>query len=162
MMPVTSRRVIMRSALHLAVAVLALPVALRADEKEPTAYELKLKPAVVGKDDAELLRLRKERYNAALEIVQLQLVRVESGRGNVGPVGPAIERVVVAGLELEPGPKERLALIEEAIRFAKHVEELAKLRFDAGQVPKDEVALARFIRLGAEIRLAREKERGKK
>lgn len=150
----------MRCTVALAV-LLALPPALSAGDKEPDS-ELKFPPAKPHRDDGELRRLQKERYNAALEILQLEMLRVKAGQSQAQLLGEAVERVVVAGLDMEPGPKERLALLEEAVRVSKDVEQVAAAGFDAGRLLKADLLRARCDRLRTEIRVQREKERGRK
>jgi hypothetical protein len=153
----------MRLFLQLTVALQALSTALQADEKKPAAFALKLKPAVVGKDDSELLRLRKERFNTTADLVRVELARFASGqRDSVMKLGMALDRLVSAGLELELGPKERLAILEECVRISKDAETVVAGEVEAGQITVAELLRMRVFRLDAEIRLAREKERGKK
>jgi hypothetical protein len=137
---------------------------LQAKEKEPPKFELKLKTAIIEKDDSELRKLQKERYNTALEIVELQLRRLETGMGNLGGVTTAFDRVITSGLDLYPGGAVRVAILEEAVRYTKHVEEAVKTQFESGNVSKGELSIAHYTRLTAELRLLREKEKenGKK
>jgi hypothetical protein len=140
---------------------MAIPNSLNAKEKEPSKFELKLKSAIVEKDDSEVRKLQKERYNTALELVDLLLRRLESGMGSISGVSTAFDRVITSGLDLYPSGPVRVIILEEAVRYTKHVEENVKVQFEAGVVGQSDVAVAHYTRLTAEIRLLREKEKQK-
>jgi hypothetical protein len=150
---------VLSSILFLAVAQAS------AQEKETPKeehFKLKIKHAEFANGDSALVKLQKERYNAALEMVELHLLRVETGRDNIAGIGLAIERAIEAGFELKSNANDRQKLLEESVRFAKYVEEIVGRQYGAGIVSKSDVAMARYVRANAEIRLLREKETGKK
>jgi hypothetical protein len=130
--------------------------------REGQKFELKLTPAKVEKGDSELLKLQKERYNSAVEMVQLHLLRIETGRDSMAGIGQSLDRAVQSFLDLESTSKEKQDLFAETVRFAKHVEEIVKRQQSAGFLSQSDVALARYVRLTAEIRLLKEKEGEKK
>jgi hypothetical protein len=145
----------------LCTLALAVAPANAADEKGFSKFELKIKPTKVDQNDGELLKLQKERYNAAVEVVEVEMLRVEAGRQTAAGMGAAINRVVEAGLDFMTEPKERLALLDESIQAAKHIEQLMKLMYDNGVVNRSELAIARHSRLSMEIRRLREMNRKK-
>ncbi len=131
-----------------------------AEEKDEGPNFAAAKPE---KNDSELRRLQKERYNNAVELLRQELNHFNAGQaGRANRVGQAIERIVIAGLELEPGPRERLAMLEEALRMSKYIEKIVSVAQQVGQGTTLDVCHARAHRLEAEIRLQREKERGKR
>jgi outer membrane protein TolC len=73
-----------------------------------------------------------------------------------------MDMLVGAGLELFSEPKERLAVLDESVRYSQHVEKITALRHEAGTVPRSDVSRAKYIRATAEIRLLREKEKPKR
>ena len=155
----------MRSISFILPLFLISTLPIDAQEKEPQKlerFQLKLKPSKVESTDGELTKLQKERYNAALEVVELHLLRIEMGRDSVAGVGLAVDRLIQSGVELDSAAKDRQELLEEAVRFSKHVEEVVNRQYNAGFVTKSDLALSRYARLNAEIRLLKEKENGKK
>jgi hypothetical protein len=94
-----------------------------------------------------------------LEVVELHLLRIEMGRDSIAGVGLAVDRLVQSGIELETALKDRMDLLEETVRFSKHIEEVVNRQYNAGFVTKSDLALARYARLNAEIRLLKEKEK---
>ncbi len=131
---------------------------IEADEKELPKYEFKLKAVDVKKADMPLAKLLKERYNAAIDCAHDEMERIEEGRSTIAAIGEAIDLMVGAGLELFTDPKERLAVLEESIRYTGFVEKITALRYEAGAVLRSDLMKARYLRLTAEIRLLREKE----
>jgi len=135
---------------------------LYGQQKDSPKFELKFKPAKLESGDSELVKLQKARFNAAIEMVELHLMRIETGRDSISAVGLAIDRVVRHGLELNSDAKDRLELLEEALRFTKHVEDVVNLQYNAGFVSKIDRVQIRYTRLNLEIGLLTEKERGKR
>jgi uncharacterized protein related to proFAR isomerase len=153
----------------LAVAVLFMASAPLAaadekppDERPPREFEIKLKPVEIADGDSQLVKLQKERYNAALTVVKLRLLRVAAGKDTLVALGDTFERLVDAGLEVLPTPKERHELLERAVEAAKQMERIVTLLHKEGRISTDEFEQARFVRLSAEIRLLKEKEHAKK
>jgi hypothetical protein len=132
------------------------------DEKLPPEFEIRLKPVKSAEGDSQLVKLQKERYNTALTIVRLRLLRVAAGKDTLVALGDTFERLVDAGLEILPTPKERLELLERAADAAKEMERIVNFSHKEGRISTDEFEQARFVRLSAEIRLLKEKDRGKK
>jgi hypothetical protein len=122
----------------------------------------RLKPRKIEKGDSALLTLQKERYNFALEAVQLVMERfVPAGKEPLQFVLDALERMVLAGLDIESDPKSRIAILEESVRLSKLIEGWVKAEFEAGKTTIANIAIASSARRSAEIRLLKEKE-GKK
>lgn len=128
-----------------------------ADDKELEKYTFNLKAVDIKKDDSALTKLQKERYNAAIDCAADEMLRIEAGRSTILALSEAVDMMTIAGLDLFTDAKERLAVLEESVRFAKYAEKIAEIRFESGAVPKSDVQKAKFIRLTAEIRVAREK-----
>ena len=142
--------------------LLVMPCTTTAQEKEPEKYEFKLRAVELKKDDGPLAVKLKERYNTSIEHMLSLIPRIESGTVTIAANGEAIDMIVGAGLELFTEPKERIAVLEESLRFSQELERFAKSQFDAGQTRLSEMLKSRYIRQTAEIRLLREKERGKR
>ena len=143
-----------------AILAITIPCAspLTADEKDAPKYEFKLKAVDVKNTDTPLAKLLKERYNAAIDFALDEMARIQEGRFTVMALGEAMDLMVGAGLELFSDPKERLAVLDESLRYSQHAEKITTLRYEAGAVPKSDVVTAKYIRLTAEIRILREKE----
>jgi hypothetical protein len=135
-----------------------IPSTALAAVKELPKYVFQLKAVEVKNTDTPLTKLLKERYNAAIEIANDEMVRIEAGQSTITALAEAIDLTVSAGLELLIEPKERLALLEESLHYAQQAEKIAAVRYDAGAVPRSELSKAKLIRANAEIRLLREKE----
>jgi hypothetical protein len=135
------------------------------DDGEPKEFEpalLKMKPLETGPRDADLYKLLKERFNAALAEVQAAHQRVVAGQIGVEGLFDATARLKHAGLEVFDDPKERIKLLEQFVELAKEVERITDLRQQAGRATVEEVQRVRYFRLDAEIALLRLKKENSK
>lgn len=129
-----------------------------ADDKDPPKYEFKLKAIDVKNTDTPLAKLLKERYNTAIDIALDEMACMEVGKVTITAMGESMDLLVGAGLELFAERNERLAVLEEAVRYTQQVERITSLRHEAGTVSRSDLLKAKYIRMTAEIRVLREKE----
>jgi hypothetical protein len=137
------------------LALLPLRVAA-ADEKTPAVLDAK--PMEPAKGDDELHKLLKERYNAALEEVQVRFKQVIAGTGNPDELARAGRRLLHARLELCEKAADRVPVYEQQLELARMVEKIQKARHDAGQVSVADWDQARYERLDIEIGLLNAKK----
>jgi hypothetical protein len=157
----SSLRILQLAAITLAGLVVSAPVA-RGDEIPAVVGKLKklvdepLKPAP---GDDEIQKLMKERYNAAVMVVQSRLQEYMAGRGTLQNFEDAIRKVRDARLELTDKPAEQLPILELCLGLAREVEGITDARFQAGQIGAAERDEARRARIDAEIHLLRVKKK---
>jgi hypothetical protein len=150
----------MRTAVMVLLAVVCglalLPARVAAEDKTPAILDAR--PMEPAKGDDELRKLLKERYNAALDEVQVRHKQVLGGIGSVSAMALAGRRLLKARLALCDKPAERVPVYEEHLELAREVEKIQKARHDAGQVSVADWDEARFYRLDLEIELLRAKK----
>jgi hypothetical protein len=133
-----------------ALAVCATPAA--AAPVEP--------PKTPAKDDAaELRQLQQQRINVLSRLVELLTRQYKSGTAGFGEVAAAQIQLVDAKLDATEKPKERLALLEEQVKMAKALRDVADMRFRNGACTAADVCRAKALCLEIKIKLLR--ERGK-
>jgi hypothetical protein len=125
---------------------------------------LKAKPLKPDPKDDELRKLLKERYNVALDEMNLQYKLYEAGSpaATLDIVFESGERVVSARLELCDQPADKIPILVQLVEMRKEIEKIAKARFDAGRIAPQDFARARYFRLDAEIQLLRAKRAAEK
>jgi hypothetical protein len=119
----------------------------------------KLKKIADSDDDLE--KLLKGRFNEAVGVLTLRVQTYQAGRGTFEQVFEAARHVLRSELDLTEKQAEQVAVREKFLTLAKELERIAKLRFEAGQVPKDEVHTAAYWRIDAEIQLVKAKRKAK-
>jgi outer membrane protein TolC len=129
----------------------------RAAEGEEKSPLLTGKPLRIDPKDDELQKLLKERYNAAQAGVEVFLKQYQAGVVDLDHVFEASRRLRVARLELCEKPEEKIACLEELVRFMKSIEQLAEGKSRAGVESNVDVMRARYYRLDVEIELLRAK-----
>jgi hypothetical protein len=137
------------------LALLA-PRAVAEDDKTPAVLDAK--PMEPTKGDDELHKLLKERYNAALEEVQVRYKQILAGTSNLDELARAGRRLLHARLELCEKAPERVPVYEQQLELARMVEKIQKARHDAGQVSVADWDHARYERLDLEIQLLHAKK----
>jgi RNA polymerase sigma factor (sigma-70 family) len=130
----------------------ASPAPSQPEAKQPPAGA---QPAQKSTNDAKVRELLKERLATLKELVIFAEKAFQSGRGSPDDVAQARIQVARTELELCDTNKERVAVHERIVAFAKEWETAVKVRYDAGQTPVNEVLKARVFRLDAEIDLER-------
>lgn len=104
---------------------------------------LKAKPLEIGPADDELTRLLKARYNAAQTVAIIEFVDYWRGF-QCNLVLDSGRRLLRAGLELNPSPKERLQFVGQMIEFANQVEFAMRLPPKEGLIPVESKKLEEF------------------
>jgi len=127
--------------------------------EEPTPAYLKREPLKPAPGDTPLRKLEKERFNAALAAAQARYLEYLSGRGTIEITLDSVQRLADAELALTDKPAERVAILERGLGLYRDAEKVAELRFEAGKITLADREEARYLRLNAEIRLLREKEK---
>lgn len=118
---------------------------------------VRLKPLKIEKEDSEIRKLQKERFNKSIDVVQGLLALFDSGTVPVPFLLESQERMVAAGLEIEIDQKSRVAILEEGVRLAKMTEDLLKSEVDAGKARSWQAHYAGYVRADFQLRLLKEK-----
>ena len=129
-----------------------------ADADEPPVVAkvrpiLKAKPVEPSKNDDELKKLLKARYNTAVRLLRAAYDRVESGRDtpeSLFAAGAILTLVVIA---------DQIAMRELYLEIAKEVEKFTETRFQDQRISVMELESVRYQRLTAEIELIRAKKK---
>jgi hypothetical protein len=123
--------------------------------------EVKLPKLLAGKPladlpkDNELGRLLKARYNAALEESQARYQEYAAGKVSLDQLSETLRRLMDAGVEAREAAADQMALREQFVELAREVERASRERHGAGRISAAEMARARYLRLDAEVNLAR-------
>lgn len=110
-------------------------------------------------DSAELKALEKERIATLTRLVDLVVARYRRGGVDFHEVAQARHELLNAKLDSAGSSEERIALLEEQLKWAKETLNVAEVRFDAGRVTEPDVCRAKAFCLDVKIKLMR--ERGK-
>jgi hypothetical protein len=113
--------------------------------------------AISAKDN-ELEQLLKKRYNVAVERARILATGTLEGKVSAADLSAAIDQATKAGLEFLKDPKERMAVIERKVRFARMAEDLARARYQQGVGSIEDLKSAEFHHLTAKIELLKEKQ----
>src|SRR5262249_46379667 len=108
-----------------------------------------------GKDDDEMRKLLKARYNAALREANARFKEFLAGRGTPAEFTPSTRRLLRAELALCEKAADRVKVQEKFLSMTREVERIQKLRHEAGRIGEAELARAEHDRLEAEIELLR-------
>jgi len=126
-------------------------------------------PQAAAKDapgDGELKKLLKARYREAVaEVKSARAVYeqgVGQGRSPLDDMLQAASRVKKSALELCSTSAEKVAVLQQQVKFCKDVETAVAERYDQGIDPASSLHRARYARLSAEIELVRGKKEGEK
>jgi outer membrane protein TolC len=100
--------------------------------------------------------LLKQRAEAAREGLKFAQAEFQAGRSTGEALADWSRKLAAA--ELDRGnPNSGLAALEDHVERLKELEKAKQVRFDAGRIPPQDMAAARYARLDAEIWLARVK-----
>jgi len=125
------------------------------EPEEKTPKILTAKPLKPGPKDDELRRLLIERYNSAVTEMQGRHQEVLAGKGTLEVFAVVGKRLVESGLELNEKPADRVTLLEQYLELMREIEKINVSLFEAGRISKADLALARYLRIDAEIKLLR-------
>ena len=135
-----------------------MPLSAADDNEFKLPAVLEGKPLEPAKDDDEMRKLLKGRYNAALREAKGRYGQFLAGKVTAEALAPSTRRLLRAELALCDKAADRIKVREQFLLMAKEVERIIKLRHDAGRIEEPEVAQAEHDRLDAEIELLREKK----
>jgi hypothetical protein len=127
-------------------------------DKEPEEKLPKIltaKPFKPGPKDDELRRLLIERYNSAVTEMQGRHQEFLVGKGTLEIFAVVGKRLVDSGLELNEKQADKVSLLEQYLELMREVEKINASLFEAGRISKADLALARYLRIDAEIKLLR-------
>ena len=111
-------------------------------------------------DDA-VKKLLKDRYNAALDLLKVQIERFGAGHANVTASSfvDAMDQVLRARRELTDKPADLLPLLELRFELARDAETRAEAQYRSGLIGPAGIPAARIVRIDAEIDLLRMQKR---
>jgi hypothetical protein len=107
-------------------------------------------------DADEVTRLKVERLNVLGEVIDARVQMYELGKGDSSPewVMQTVRMCRDAGLDVARTPQEHLIWLGLYLDVTREVERVAKARLDEGLGTPGDVALARALRLDAQIQVA--------
>lgn len=106
-----------------------------------------------GKGGVVSRELLEERRDAARDVFQEEIRRLQAGEALPGGVSAWSERWLEAELALSLARADRLKALEAHVERTKQVEEIAMAYAKAGQGRQADASVARYYRADAEIRL---------
>jgi RNA polymerase sigma factor (sigma-70 family) len=111
------------------------------------------------KHDAELnlMRLMKDRVEAAKVEVDIRTQQYEQGRGTMDFLFGASKRLLKAEWEATDRKPDQLAALQTHLDLMKKMQDISQKRFDSGKESMENVAETKYFRLEAEIWLERAK-----
>jgi hypothetical protein len=104
-------------------------------------------------------KLRIAQFNAAVREMKLANAYFESGAGSAEAVAAAAGRLVSVALALYTRPHDQVKWLERKVELAKHIEHVARRRYEAEVGNSLDLARAEYDRLGAEIELLQAKQK---
>ena len=112
-----------------------------------------LKPVPEAATDSPLRKLQKERFNARLGVVKLQLASVRAGAGPRLDLTVQVDRMAVNGADLEEKPADRVKWLQLRLDALREQEKLAKAQADNGRIFERDALQITAARADAEIDL---------
>jgi hypothetical protein len=123
--------------------------------KEPVSY----RHIEIFQGDDELKRLMKQRFNTAVDELNLRLATFEGSNGGLKTVQEVASRVAQAGIELCEKPEEKTAIYSKNLQLMVMLEAMVDAKFLAGEGNAADIANAKYYRLDAEIQLLKFKRK---
>ena len=111
--------------------------------------------AAAGQKNGKVKELQKERLATLKTLSDLTVKDYKSGRVSFDRVHQAMRAVLDAELEMCESDKERVTILEEAVKLAKEYETIAEAQYKTGKVTQSDVLMAKVNRLDTEIALER-------
>ncbi len=115
------------------------------------------RPVETADADDDLLKKRKERHNAAVNLLEERVAEYKSGSREMGVVFEAARLVAEAKLDLAETPEARVEALELTLKIAKLIENLLQEQVDKGFGSKGDLARAKYARLSVEVELLKAK-----
>jgi hypothetical protein len=119
-------------------------------------------PLKPGKNDDDLRKLLIARFNAASEETRDRVIESTPRTHPIDKAVNAANRLIQSRIELIENPEDEIAVREEFLSLAKHIEKLTESLLKVGRCNTTDVALARYMRLDAEILLLKLKSKARK
>jgi hypothetical protein len=137
------------------------------DDEPPVVKKLrvlvKAKPLESAKDEDELRKLQKARYNSAVRGLGMKLQEFEAGRGTVEALVGSFRKVHDSKLELSPEPADQIGVREMRVELAKEVEKMVEVKIAEGILQGSGLLEdVRYARLEAEIQLLKAKRQAQR
>lgn len=145
----------------LVLVVSSQPV-LAAEPADETKPPFGLKKVTIDPKEDELVQLQKRRFNEAVDEAEAKMKSYEIGRGSLIDLLDSSRRLAESGLDVFVKPDERIRLLTRYRDFTKLTEKITTARYEAAISPKEDLHLARYQRLDAEIALLKAKRAAKK
>jgi hypothetical protein len=141
------------------------PIAQSLDREKGPSAELDAligKPQKLKRDDDELTKLLKERYNAAQREVRARLAaHIIIPQNSLEEIFGCFRRLHNSELELSDKPTDRVTVLEKHVKVAKWFEKVQEDLFKSDVGNPESLENARYWRLDAEIQLLKAKRKAK-
>lgn len=126
---------------------------------EPQAEVLAfLKVVEIADGDAELVKKRKERHNAAVSLLDERIAEYKRGGRELGAVFEAARLVADAKLDLAESAEARVETLELTLKVAQRIESQLQQQVDKGFGSKGDLARAKYARLSVEVELLKARQ----
>ena len=127
----------------------------RAIQLSPKVIEvLNMPPLEIKDDDSELLKLRKQRFNAALNEAKDRYTMYKNGLTRLTDLIEVGQRVLSAQADLALTPEERTTVLEKQLEIYNEAEQNLDKQVKAGRGQAADLERLRYDQLGIEIDLA--------
>ena len=107
--------------------------------------------------DEELKQLLSERFDSATKALQIERMKLDSGRSTHEMMYQAARRALEAELELKNTPAARVAALNRHVTLMRQFEREAAKKVEIGVLPVGDAESPRYWRLTAEVELVRAK-----
>jgi outer membrane protein TolC len=141
------------AAVLLGLTILAAGAGLLAP-RWPVAVAEETTPAARAEDLQPLL---KARYEAAKDELEARRREFEAGRGTLDLLFEAAGHALKSRTELSDKPGDHVAALQEYLDVVKDIFQINRERFEAGRIAIQDLKLAEYHHLDAQIQLARAK-----
>ena len=126
----------------------------RAIQLSPKVIEvLNMPPLELKDDDSDLLKLRKQRFNAALNEAKDRYTLYKNGLTRLTDLIEVGQRVLSAQADLALTPEERTTILQKQLGIYNEAEENLDKQVKAGRGQAADLERLRYDRLGIEIDL---------
>jgi hypothetical protein len=107
--------------------------------------------------DEELQQLLTERFESATKALQIERLKLDSGKSSHEMMYQAARRLLEAELELDATPAGRVAALNKHVTLMRQFEREAAKKVEIGVLPVGDAETPRYWRLTAEVELVRAK-----
>jgi hypothetical protein len=120
----------------------------------PAVESKSLAKAKFAASSSDLRELAKGRLDAAREEFEGRFREFLAGRGTQSFLEDSAQHLLQAELELADTPASAVVAHERHWIYTREIEQIDRGRFEAGRIPIQDMAQARYYRLDAELRWA--------